>query len=84
MIVDGILLIFQGALNILLMPITVLNIAVDFVASIPFVVQFLQVAAYLLPFSNLLPLIVLVFGIFMFRIGVALFRLLLSVVSAIH
>lgn len=39
MIVDGILLVFQGVLNILLAPLTILNIGVDLISSIPYVTQ---------------------------------------------
>lgn len=67
MIVDLILLIVQGILNVLLLPLTVINIAVDFVSSLPVTVEFLQVAAYMIPWSNILPLILLVIGIFLFR-----------------
>lgn len=84
MIIDGVLLVFQGVLNILLLPITVLNIGIDFIASIPVVTQFLQVVAYMLPWSNLLPIFLVVIGIFVFRIGVALFKLVLQVISAVH
>ena len=35
MIVDMILLVLQGILNILLAPLTVLNIGIDFISSIP-------------------------------------------------
>ena len=52
MITDAILLLFQGILNVLLLPLTVINIAVDFVSSIPVVTEFLQVAAYMIPWSN--------------------------------
>lgn len=67
MIVDLILLIVQGILNVLLLPLTVINIAVDFVSSLPVTIEFLQVAAYMIPWSNILPLILLVIGIFLFR-----------------
>ena len=67
MIVDLILLIVQGILNVLLLPLTVINIAVDLVSSLPVTVEFLQVAAYMIPWSNILPLILLVIGIFLFR-----------------
>ena len=72
MIVDGLLLLLQGALNIILLPLTALNIGIDFIASIPIVESFLQVITYVLPWDNILPLIVLVFSIFTFRIIVAL------------
>ena len=37
MIVDAILLLVQGVLNVLLAPLTIINIVVDFVAGIPVV-----------------------------------------------
>lgn len=74
MIVDLILILVQGILNILLLPLTVINIAVDLVSSIPVTTQFLQVAAYMIPWSNILPLILLVIGIFIFRAGLALVK----------
>lgn len=71
MVIDGILLVFQGFLNILLAPLSVVNIGVDLVSSIPYVSQFLQVVAYVLPWDNLLPLILLMIALFLFRIGIA-------------
>lgn len=71
MIFDGILLLFQGILNIILFPLGVLNIGIDFL-SFPIVTQFLQIVAYILPWNNLLPLITLLIGISVFKIGVIL------------
>lgn len=76
MIVDGILLLVQGVLNVLLAPLTIINIAVDFVAGIPVVGSFINVVAYVLPWAKLLPLITLIVGIFTLRIGIALVRLI--------
>lgn len=76
MISDGILLVLQGILSILLLPIEGLNIAIDFIGSIPVVVSFLQVIAYLLPWSNILPLIVLVIGIVIFKIAISLVKVI--------
>ena len=75
MIVNLILLLVQGILNVLLLPLTVINIAVDLVSSIPVTTEFLQVAAYMIPWSNILPLILLVTGIFIFRAGLALVKI---------
>ena len=80
MIVDLFLLVLQGVLNILLLPLGVVNIAVDFFASIPFITQFLQVVAYILPWSNLLPLIGIIVGLFIFRIAVSLVRTVVDVI----
>ena len=75
MIVDLILLLFQGILNVLLLPLTVFNIAVDLVSSLPVTTEFLQVAAYMIPWSNILPLILLVITILLFRAAVALIKI---------
>lgn len=75
MIIDGLLLLLQGALNIILMPLSAFNIAIDFLASIPIVENFLHVITYVLPWDNILPLVLLVFAIFIFRISVALIGL---------
>ena len=72
MIVDGLLLLLQGVLNIILLPLSALNIGIDFLASIPVVENFMQVITYVLPWDNILPLIILVFAIFTFRIIIAL------------
>ena len=64
MIIDGILLIVQGFLNVLLMPLTAFNIGIDFLSSIPVVTSFLQLIAYILPWSNLMPLIILLIAPF--------------------
>ena len=79
MIIDGILLIVQGFLNVLLMPLTAFNIGIDFLSSIPVVTSFLQLIAYILPWSNLMPLIILLIAIFSFRIALTLVRTVLSI-----
>ena len=80
MIVDMFLLVIQGVLNVLLLPLTVVNIGVDFIASIPVISEFLQVIAYILPWSNLLPLIGITVGLFVFRIAVSLIKTGLDVI----
>lgn len=74
MIVDAILLLFQGILNVLLAPLSLLNIAIDFVSSIPVITSFLQVVAYVIPWSNILPLIILTIAIIGFRTAFTLIR----------
>lgn len=68
------LLLFQGVVEVLLLPLTAINIGVDFISSIPIVSQFLQVVAYLLPWSNLLPLIIITVALIGFKIGVSLIK----------
>lgn len=74
MIVDLILTVLFGIVNILLAPLTVINIAVDFVGSMPIVYQFVEVVAYILPWENLLPLVILIHAIFIFRIVISLIK----------
>lgn len=81
MILDGILLIFQGFLEVLLLPLTTINIAIDFIGSIPIVAQFLQLVAYVLPWANLLPVFILTITLFLFRIVLALIKLVLSIIK---
>ena len=78
MIVDGILLVFQGLVNLILAPLSVINIGVDLVSSIPYVTQFLQIVVYVLPWSNLMPLITLIIALCLFRIAVALVKLVVE------
>ena len=68
MIINAILLLFQGVLNVILAPITIINIGVDFLGSIPVITSFLECVTYLLPWTNLLPIIGIVVAIFSLRI----------------
>lgn len=74
MIVDMILLLVQGLLEVLLLPLSAINVVIDFASSIPVVSQFLAIVAYVLPWSNIMPLIVIVVGIFLFRIAMAVIK----------
>lgn len=80
MITNGILLIFQNFLNIILLPLTIFNVVIDIASSIPFIAQFLQVVAYIVPWSNILPIILIMFSIFSFRIGMALIKLIIYII----
>lgn len=76
MIIDLFLLVIQGILNVLLMPLSVVNVAIDFVGTIPLVTSFVQIVCYILPWTNLLPLFSLTFALFFFRISLVIFRFL--------
>jgi len=82
-IVDMVLLVLQGVLEILLLPLTAINIGVDFIASIPVITEFLQIIAYVLPWSNLLPLIILTVALFGFRIVIALVKTIWDVLPVL-
>lgn len=74
MIVDLFLLVLQGVLNIILSPLTIVNIAIDFISGITVFTSFLQVIAYILPWSNILPLIVLSISLILLRIGISIVK----------
>jgi len=78
MITNAILLVCQGFLQIILAPLTVLNFAIDLVSSIPVVVSFLQIVAYVIPWVNILPIIIFIIAMFGFRGILALVRLIKS------
>lgn len=59
MIIDGILFIIKGIINIILSPLEIINIGIDLVASVPVVGQFLGIIAYIIPWKNILPLIII-------------------------
>ena len=78
MIIDAILLVLKGVVSLLLSPLSAINMAIDFISSIPVVMSFLQIVVYVLPWANIYPVIMLVFSIFVFRIVVALFNFILK------
>ena len=78
MIVDLILLVLQGVINIILAPLTLINIAVDFVSSIPVIGEFIQIVAYVLPWNNILPLVAIVVAVFVFRITLSIINFILK------
>lgn len=80
MLVDAILLVLQSVVNIILAPLSIINVGVDLVSGIPYVTQFLQIVSYILPWDNLLPLILLMIALFLFRITVALINFVLKFV----
>lgn len=78
MIVNGILLVFQGFLNILLLPVTAIDITIDFISSIPIVTQFLQVITYILPWRNILPIIAFIILLTIFKTTISLIKLIIN------
>jgi hypothetical protein len=78
MITNGILLVLQGVINVILLPLSALNVVIDVASSIPVVGQFLQVVAYIVPWSNLLPLFIIAIAIFLFRTTLAVVKLIVE------
>lgn len=80
MIVDAILLLIQGIVNVLLSPLELVNIGVDLVASIPVIGDFLNVVFYVLPMDNLMPLIMLNVALFSFRVVISFIQTLWNLI----
>lgn len=83
MITNAILLVFQGFIEILLSPLTIINIGIDFLSSIPVISSFINVVAYVLPWSNILPILVLIIALFAFRIVIGLIFFVLKFIPFI-
>lgn len=78
MITDAILSFFTNISGILLAPLSIVNVAVDLVTSIPVVGKFLTIVAYVIPWDNLVPLFVIIFAMLFLRIAIAILRFIMS------
>lgn len=74
MIVDVLLKIVTNVLNILLFPLQAIDIGINFLGNISIIKSFIGIVVYILPFNNLLPLIILTISIFTFRIIVSFIK----------
>ncbi len=84
MIIDLIFGVVAGVLNIVLAPFEIVNIGIDIVSSIPVVEDFVRVVAYLLPFSNLLPIIIISFSILFLRICIGVWHAVLNLIPVLR
>ena len=73
MLVEGILTVVFGIINILLMPLNVINFVVNALAFEP-VIEFINMALYLIPFQQLMPIFVFFVSMMLFRIAVAIIK----------
>lgn len=72
MILDAILTVLSNVFAILLSPLEVINMGVDLVSSIPVVANFITTIAYIFPWSNILPIIIVSIIILNFKNGISL------------
>lgn len=79
MIINGLLYVISLVLDVLLSPLEVIEITVDFLGSIPFLTQFFEIIAYILPWNNLIPLFVIVISVIGFKIIISLVKTLWDV-----
>lgn len=76
MIVTNIL---EKVLNLLLLPLDAVNFGVNWLLGIDWVVDVLNIIAYVLPWENLIPLIIGIIGMYCSRIAISLVRLILEI-----
>ena len=74
MIINGFLLILQGIVNILLLPLVPLNWAITTGFSIGVISDFINIVAFILPWSNIVPIIIFIFAMFGFRLAISLIK----------
>lgn len=67
MILDAILNVIASVFSVLLSPLEAISFVMDIGSSVGFVSNFIKVIAYLFPWSNILPIIIISFLIINFR-----------------
>ncbi len=83
MILDAILLVFQGVITVLLAPFGFISVGVDFISKILLFTPFLQVIAYIIPFKNILPLIIITFSLVGIRITISIIKFILKFIPGL-
>lgn len=73
MVVEGLMSVIFGIVNLLLMPLNIVNLIVDSSAFTP-ILEFINMALYLIPFRQLMPIFAFFVGLMMFRIVVAFIK----------
>ena len=72
MITNAIFSIFEGLVNVFLAPLEIINIGINFITPLAAIRPFLEVIAYLFPFSNIVPLIILSLTILGIKITISI------------
>lgn len=67
MILDAILNVLSNVFSLVLSPLDAISFSIDIWSSIGFVANFIKVIAYIFPWNNILPIIVISFLIINFR-----------------
>lgn len=74
MIINLLLSMLTGLCNVILSPLSLLNITVDFIAKMTTFISFIEVVAYIIPWGNILPLLILSIGIVTWKVGVSVVK----------
>lgn len=78
MISNAILSFFSSVAGFVLSPLTVLDVVVDLVTSIPIVTKFILFVVYVIPWSNLVPLLIIIMSLLGIRIVIALIKFIME------
>jgi len=73
MIVESLLSVVFGLINFILLPLQIVDFALDLVALEP-VIQFINMALYLIPFRELMPIFIFFMSMMTFRVVVSLIK----------
>ncbi len=80
MITDAILNFFAVLANTILSPLSIIDVGVDLITSIPVVTKFILFVAYVIPWDNLVPLFAIVLALIGLRIGISLVKFIITFV----
>lgn len=69
-----------GVVNLLLLPLEGINFVIDLVASIPVVTNFITCICYVLPWTNLIPIVIIIFALILFKSFIALIRTIWDII----
>ena len=78
MITDAILSFLTSIATGILSPLVIIDVAVDLVTSIPVVSKFIMFVAYVIPWQNLVPLLIIILALIGFRIAMSVIRFVIS------
>lgn len=78
MITDAILSFLTSIATGVLSPLVIIDVAVDLVTSIPVVTKFIMFVAYVIPWQNLVPLLIIILSLIGFRIAMSVIRFVIS------
>ena len=73
MIVESLLSVVFGLINFILLPLQIVDFALDLVTLEP-VIQFINMALYLIPFRELMPIFIFFMSMMTFRVVVSLIK----------
>ena len=83
MIIEGILSVLGAFVGVLLSPLTLIPLSFNLLSSIPIVMDFIKLIIYVLPWSNLIPLLGVVFAVALFKLIIAILTTIKAIIPGI-